>query len=58
LKAENRKRRAGERDGRVEGRNRSEVELLGDKRYVAWIFPLFLSHAWISFWLLIGTRIY
>jgi hypothetical protein len=32
--------------------------LLGDKRYVAWIFPLFLSHAWISFWLLIGTRIY
>jgi MFS family permease len=34
LKRENEKRRAGGRDGWVEGKSRSEVELLGDKRYV------------------------
>ena len=37
LKNENRKRRAGERDGWVEGKGREEVELLGDRRYV--LFP-------------------
>jgi len=40
LKAENRRRRAGERDEWVEGRSRSEVELLGDMRYVYFVLDV------------------
>lgn len=43
LVAENKKRLAGKRDGRIAGKSASEIALLGDKRYVAQIPRYFRS---------------